>query len=112
MPLVEQYLPLAGIRPYDVAAIATFEEMSEAAVAVVETELDGKRFLVGESVSLADYFCAGIISLGFQFFYGKDWRDSHPNVVRWYAGVVESDVYKAVMEKAEFIDEPKFGKRE
>lgn len=111
VPLVEQYLPLAGIRPYDESAIANFEKMSEAAIAVVEDELNGKRFLVGDSVSLADYFCAGIISLGFQFFYGKDWRARHPNVVRWYAGVVELEAYEAVTDKVDWIDNPKFANR-
>ncbi|KAF9697018.1 hypothetical protein EKO04_005134 [Ascochyta lentis] len=108
LPLVERYLPLAGIRPYDATAVATFEKMSEAAVAVIEADLEGKTFLVGESVTLADYFCAGVISLGFEFFYGKEWRKSHPNVVRWYAGVVELESYKAVIEKMEWIEEPKF----
>jgi elongation factor 1-gamma len=111
VPLVERYLPLAGIRPYDASTVATFERMSEAAVAVVETELEGQTFLVGKSISLADYFCAGIISLGFDFFYDKKWRESHPNVVRWYASVVELEPYKAVTGKVEWLEEPKFGGR-
>jgi glutathione S-transferase len=108
IPLVERYLPLAGIRPYDSAAAATFEAMSEAAVAVVEAELEGKTFLVGDRVSLADYFCAGLISLGFAIFYGREWRTRHPNVVRWYEGVVGLEAYQAVTEKVEWIEEPKF----
>lgn len=111
IPLVERYLPLAGIRPYDHSAAAAFEAMAEAAVAVVEEELEGKTFLVGDRATLADYFCAGMISLGFAFFYGRDWRANHPNIVRWYRGVVELDAYQAVTEKVDWNAEPKFASK-
>lgn len=107
IPIVEMYLPLAGIRSYNSETVDTFERMGEAAVAVVEDELQGKSFLVGESVTLADYFCAGIITMGFQLFYGKEWRHDHPNVTRWYRGIIELPTYASVTEKLEFLDEPK-----
>ncbi|KAI9040690.1 glutathione S-transferase psoE [Aspergillus affinis] len=106
-PLVEKYLPLVGIRPYNKETVDMFANMAQAAVDVVEEHLDGKTFLVGEEISLADTFCAGIISLGFMFFYGKEWRQANPNVSRWFEHIISQPIYSAVTEKVEFLDEPK-----
>ena len=43
---------------------------------------DGRAFLCGEAITLADYFASGILSLG--DVIGCDFA-SWPNVVRWYA---------------------------
>lgn len=106
-PLVEQYLPLVGIRPYNQESVDTFAKMAQAAVSVVEEHLDGKDFLVGDGLTLADIFCAGIITLGFQFFYGRAWREANPNITHWYKNIISQPIYSAVTEKVEFLEEPK-----
>lgn len=107
IPIVEQYLPLVGIRPYNKEAVDNWAKMTQAAVNVVEEELDNKSFLVGEDITLADIFCAGIISIGFQFFYGKAWRQANPNVSRWYEYIANQPIYSDVTAKFEFLEEPK-----
>lgn len=106
-PLVEQFLPLVGIRPYSKESVDGFAHMAEMAVSVVEEHLDGRSFLVGEGLTLADVFCAGIISLGFHFFYGRAWRDANPNLTRWYQNITSQPIYSAVTEKVDFLEEPK-----
>lgn len=107
IPIVEQYLPLVGIRPYDKEYVNDYAKMAQAAVDVVEEHLNRKNFLVGEDITLADIFCAGIIGLGFQFFYGKAWRQANPNVSRWYEYIINQPIYSAVTQKFEFLEEPK-----
>lgn len=109
IPMVEMYLPLVGIRPYSKDAVDTYRKMTQAAVDVVEEHLNNntRNFLVGEEITLADIFCAGIIAFGFQFFYGRAWREANPNVSRWYEGVVDMPVYSAVTKKTELLEEPK-----
>ncbi|KAL8780323.1 MAG: hypothetical protein Q9213_006521 [Squamulea squamosa] len=107
IPMVEQYLQLVGIRPYNKDTVDTYDKMTQAAVDVVEEHLNGKNFLVGEDLTLADIFCAGIIAFGFQFFYGRSWRQANPNVTRWYQSIANQSIYSAVTQKVEFLEEPK-----
>lgn len=107
MPIVEEYLALIGIIPYNKESVEKYEMMAQAAINVVEEHLQTNSFLVGESVTLADIFCAGIIALGFQFFYGKAWREANPNVSRWYKTIIHQPIYAAVTDKFEFLEEPK-----
>ncbi|KID73883.1 Glutathione S-transferase psoE [Metarhizium brunneum] len=107
MPIVEEYLALIGIIPYNKESVEKYEMMAQAAINVVEEHLQTNSFLVGESATLADIFCAGIIALGFQFFYGKAWREANPNVSRWYKTIIHQPIYAAVTDKFEFLEEPK-----
>ncbi|KAL8885286.1 MAG: hypothetical protein Q9215_006835 [Flavoplaca cf. flavocitrina] len=107
IPMVEQYLPLTGIRPYNKDTVTTYAKMTQAAVDVVEEHLTKQTFLVGEDLTLADIFCAGIIAFGFQFFYGRSWREANPNVSRWYQDIVNQPMYSAVTRKVELLEEPK-----
>ena len=105
--MTQMLLPQLGIIPYDKDQVELFTKMTQRSVDVVEEYLQDRKFLVGEQLSLADLFCAGNISLGFQFFYGKAWRQQNPNVSRWYEMVCHQPIYDAVTEKFQLLDEPK-----
>ncbi|KAI1737457.1 putative glutathione S-transferase [Xylaria scruposa] len=107
MPMSQQLLPLIGILPYNKDQVEFFTNMTQRSVDVVEEYMQDRAFLVGEELSLADLFCAGIISLGFEYFYGKAWREANPNVSRWYEMICHEPVYAAVTEDFHLIDEPK-----
>ncbi len=107
IPMVEQYLPLVGIRPYNKDTVDMYDKMTQAAVDVVEEHLNNRSFLVGEDLTLADIFCASIIAFGFQFFYGRSWRQGNPNVSRWYQAIFNQPIYSAVTGKVELLEEPK-----
>ncbi|KAJ0414067.1 glutathione S-transferase [Aspergillus carlsbadensis] len=105
--MTQQLLPQLGVIPYDKDQVELFTNMTERSVGVVEEYLQDRVFLVGDRLSLADLFCAGNISLGFQFFYGKAWRQQHPNVSRWYEMVCHQPIYAAVTDQFQLLDEPK-----
>ncbi|KAH8728071.1 hypothetical protein GQ44DRAFT_737780 [Phaeosphaeriaceae sp. PMI808] len=75
------------------------------AVHVFEEHFLTHTYLVGERLTLADLFAAGILARGFQYFFDKQWRDSNPNVTRWYETVCNQASYAAVAGKLEFITE-------
>jgi elongation factor 1-gamma len=105
--MTQQLLPQLGVIPYDKDQVELFTNMTQRSVDVVEEYLQDRTFLVGDKLSLADIFCAGNISLGFQFFYGKAWRQQNPNLSRWYEMVCHQPIYAAVTEKFQLLDEPK-----
>lgn len=108
VPIVEQYLMLVGIRPFNEETAETWNQMAQKTVAVVEEDLQDRDYLVGESLTLADLFCAGIITLGFQFFYGREWRQANPNVSRWFRNIIDQPIFSAALtEKVIFLDEPR-----
>jgi elongation factor 1-gamma len=100
------YLPLLGRSPYNKKAVEESQKLSEKVVAVVEEHLLSNTFLVGERITLADLFSAGIITRGFQYFYGKDWRQTHPNTARWYETVINQPIWTATTPKLELLAAP------
>lgn len=96
---------MIGRDPYNKKNVDDSAKKAEAAIAVVEKHLLTNTYLVGERITLSDLFAAGIVSRGFEFVYGKEWRDSHPNVTRWYSTVYNQPIYSAVVDKLNFIDE-------
>ncbi|KAL8909622.1 MAG: hypothetical protein Q9207_000120 [Kuettlingeria erythrocarpa] len=99
------FRPLIGRDPFIKKSVEDSKKAAQQAVKVLEEHLWVNTFLVGERLSLADLFTAGIISRGFQYFYDKNWRAEHPNVTRWFETVYNQPIYSAVVDKLQFIDE-------
>lgn len=106
-PLSQQYLPLLGRTPYNKKAVEDAAAVSKKSTDALENYLRDTTFLVGERITLADIFAAGILTRGFQFFYGKEWRQANPNITRWFETIVNQPIFTAVAEKLEFLETPK-----
>ncbi|OTB05759.1 hypothetical protein M426DRAFT_10208 [Hypoxylon sp. CI-4A] len=105
--LAAWYRPLLGADPYNKKGVDDAAKTAEKVVAIVEKHLLHNTYLVGERITLADLFAAGIISRGFQYFFDKKWRSEHPNVTRWYETVYNQPIYLDVSKPLEFLDTPK-----
>ncbi|KAL2162789.1 hypothetical protein VTH06DRAFT_6625 [Thermothelomyces fergusii] len=101
------FRPLLGRDPYNKKAVDEAAKAVGEVVAVIETHLRDNTYLVGERITLADIFGAGLISRGFEYFFDKEWRQQNPNVSRWYETVYNQPIYSAVVPPFEFIDTPK-----
>ncbi|KAL8958838.1 MAG: hypothetical protein Q9193_004181 [Seirophora villosa] len=99
------FRPIIGRDPFNKKSVDDSKKAAQQAVKVLEQHLWVNTFLVGERLSLADLFTAGIISRGFQYFYDKKWRADNPNVTRWFETVYNQPIYSAVVDKLQFIDE-------
>ncbi|XXG96073.1 elongation factor EF-1 gamma subunit [Hypoxylon texense] len=99
------WIPLIKTHLYNEKVV---EESSKAAlklIGVVEDHLHTNTYLVGEQISLADLFAAGIISRGFQYFFDKRWREKNPNITRWCENVHNEPIFPALEYKLTYIDE-------
>jgi elongation factor 1-gamma len=70
------------------------------AVKVLENHLKGKKFLVGESVSIADITIASVLSLSFRLFFDEKTRQTISNVTEWYKNVSSIPAFQSVLGKA------------
>lgn len=100
------YRPLLGKDPYNKKAVEESAKKAQKAVDVVEKHLLNNTFLVGERITLADLFAAGIASRGFQFFFDKKWREENPNVTRWFKTVTAQPIFADVATKLTLLDTP------
>lgn len=103
-PLGDRYLPLLGRAPYNKQAVDEAAKASEKVVDTIEKYLIKNTYLVGERLTLADLFCAGLISRGFEFFYDKQWRQAHPATTRWYETIINQPIYSDIVGKVELLD--------
>ena len=104
-PLGNWFRPLIGRDPYNKKSVDEASKNALKAVSVLEEHLLVHTYLVGERITLADLFTASIVSRGFQYTFGKQWREENPNVTRWYETVYNQPIYSAIAGKLEFIDE-------
>ncbi|KAF2008928.1 hypothetical protein BU24DRAFT_437478 [Aaosphaeria arxii CBS 175.79] len=99
------FRPIIGRDPYNKKNVDEASKAALKAVHAVEEHLLTHTYLVGERLTLADYFTASILARGFQYFFDKAWRAENPNVTRWYETVYNQSSFSAVAGKLEFIEE-------
>ena len=99
------FRPLVGRDPYNKKNVEEASQSALKAVSVLNEHLLVHTYLVGERITLADLFTAGLISRGFEFFFDKQWREESPNVTRWYETVCNQPIYSDITGKLDFIDE-------
>ena len=99
------FRPLVGRDPYNKKHVDEAQAAANKALSVVEQHLHINTYLVGERITLADLFAAGIIHRGFQFVLDSKWRTEHPNITRWYTTIHNQTMYSAVMPDMKLIDE-------
>lgn len=100
------FRPIIGRDPYNKKNVEDSMKGAYQTVDVLEKHLLVNTFLVGERITLADFFAVSVVARGFQYLFGKTWRQENPNVTRWYETVYNQPAYAAVAEKITFIDEP------
>lgn len=103
-PLGSWFRPLVGREAYNKKHIEESMHATLKALSVLEEHLLVNTYLVGERVTLADLFVAGLLYRGFQYLFDKKWRAENPNVTRWYETIVNQPMYSAVAEKLPFIE--------
>ncbi|CCD25120.1 translation elongation factor EF1B gamma NDAI_0E03030 [Naumovozyma dairenensis CBS 421] len=104
--IIRAFGPLRGDVPYNKkkvdAALVKIEEM----VTIFEARLRNYTYLATESISLADLVCAAIFTRGFNYLFGKQWRDEHPIIMRWFNTIIASPILKDEYVDFKFIDVP------
>jgi elongation factor 1-gamma len=104
--LARQFAPLLGKEPYNKKNVDEAAKDVAKIFDVVEAHLLEHTFLVGERITLADLFSAGIVTRGFQYFFDKTWRAAHPATTRWFLTVTNQPIYSDVADKLELLEKP------
>jgi elongation factor 1-gamma len=60
-------------------------------LAFIEKHLGEKKFLVGDSLSIADLSLASNVSVVFGVMFGEGQRKKYPNTLNWYNSIVASN---------------------
>lgn len=92
--------PIIGRRPFVQAEVDESMKQTNKRIDILDKHLEGRSYLVGDRLSLADMFVVGVVAGGFMFFFDQAWRESHPNVTRWFLNVYEQPIYAEVAGKA------------
>ncbi|KAI9934098.1 hypothetical protein ASPWEDRAFT_168376 [Aspergillus wentii DTO 134E9] len=99
------YRPLMGLDGYNKKNV---DEASKAALkntAVLESHLTANTYLVGERITLADFFTASLLTRAFATVLDKTFRSENPSVTRWYNTIVNQPAFKAVVPNPVFAEE-------
>ncbi|KAK4988537.1 elongation factor EF-1 gamma subunit [Elasticomyces elasticus] len=102
--LARWFRPLIGRDPFNKKTIDDSQKATSESVKVFEEHFLVNTYLVGERLTLADLFTAGLLARGFQYFFDAEWRKAHPSVTRWYETVCNQPIYAEVAGKLEFIE--------
>jgi elongation factor 1-gamma len=92
-----------GMIPYEQAAWDQKLAALDRALKRMEVGLKGKKFLVGEQLTLADISAASALHFAFKTVIDAKWRESLPAVVDWFNNVLASEGPKD-WPAAEFVD--------
>ena len=103
--------PLIGRSPFnkqglDDAMAGTLQRMQilEKHLSDKGNGVDNTLILVGESLSLADLFVAGVVAGGFRFFFDNTWRKEHESVTRWFEYVSTQPILVNVAGKPVMVE--------
>lgn len=93
-----------GIAPFDQSTETKALARLEFALDVLEKHLDGRKWLVGEELTLADLTGASSLLWAFMHIIDASERKRFPNVVAWYLRTIETDEVKEVFGPPNLID--------
>ncbi|KAI5291525.1 hypothetical protein KEM52_000139 [Ascosphaera acerosa] len=96
--------PLKGMRPYNKKLVEESKLACTQLFALVERHLTANQFLVGERLSLADYFLAALLPFGFGTVLDEAWRNANPAVFRWFETVAAQPAFKAAVPEVVFCE--------
>lgn len=90
-------MPLFGVAPYSPEGVEMAKKQTAQVIQILEDHLQDRRYLVADCLTLADPFCAGLVSFGFANVFDKGWRAHFPCFTAWYEMVTSLAMYRAVM---------------
>lgn len=64
------------------------------AVQILDKSLNGKHYLVGDSLTIADIAIASILSIGFRLVFDEAVRNTFPRATEWYKLVYDTPAFK------------------
>ncbi|KAI1399036.1 elongation factor 1-gamma [Hypoxylon fuscum] len=104
-PIMAWINPVIGKGPSSPEILAAAEKNNEGMVSVVEKALEGKQYLVGDQLTIADLFVVSAITRGYQFVFTKKWAAAHPAIHEWYMRLKNDPIWKKIDGEPYVLDE-------
>ncbi|KAI2601890.1 elongation factor 1-gamma [Hypoxylon sp. NC1633] len=104
-PIMAWIGPASGKSPSSPEMLAAAEKNSQGVISVLEKALDGKQFLVGDQLTIADLFVVAAISRGYQVVFTKKWAAAHPVVHEWYMRLKGDPIWEKIDGKPYVLEE-------
>jgi elongation factor 1-gamma len=96
--------PCLGIMQYNKQNTERAKEDIKAALAVLNTHLLTRTYLVGERISLADITVACYLVELYRLVFDAEFRKPFPNVNRWFNTLINQPQFKAVLGNVAFCE--------
>ncbi|KZF19601.1 elongation factor EF-1 gamma subunit [Xylona heveae TC161] len=109
-PIMAWINPVVGKAPSSPEILAAAEANNEKLISVLEKTLHGKKYLVGDNLTLADLFVVAALARGYQFIFTKKFAEAHPNIHEYYLRVRSIPEYVKTNGEAYVLDEIAFKK--
>jgi elongation factor 1-gamma len=88
-----------GWSPLDRVQYATMENGLLRVMAVLHEHLQGRKYFVGEEISIADLGIAVMLSLLFKLVLDEEMRQRYSNVTEWYKRISSLPAFETVLGK-------------
>ncbi len=86
--------PLTGRVPYNKKSVdAASEKLDNFISLTFEPHLTKNTYLVGEKVTYADIANFALLSRGFEYLFGADWKKKFPATTRWWNTISKNAVF-------------------
>jgi elongation factor 1-gamma len=95
-PIMAWINPVIGKAPSSPEILAAAEASSEYLVSVVEKAVTGRKFIVGDSLTIADLFLIAAIARGYQFVFAKAWAAKHPAIHEYYMSIKSDAIWRKI----------------
>ncbi|PLB53901.1 elongation factor 1-gamma [Aspergillus steynii IBT 23096] len=104
-PIMAWINPVIGKAPSSPDILANAEKVSEPMLAVVERAIGGgRKYLVGDVLTLADLFIVTALARGYQFVFDKAWTEKHPALHEYYWAIKSDAIWTKVDGKPYVLD--------
>lgn len=104
--LAQIFGPIKGDVPFNKKSFDKASGYVEEIAGIFEERLQEHTYLVTEDITLADLVATAVMTRGFNYVFGKEWRSKHPATVRWFNTVRASKFLKEEFKDFEFIEKP------
>jgi elongation factor 1-gamma len=96
--------PVIGIMQYNKQNTERAKEDIKTALAVLNTHLLTRTYLVGERISLADISVATYLVELYRLVFDAEFRKPYPNVNRWFTTLVNQPQFNAILGNVTFAE--------
>jgi len=97
LPATLWFYPVIGYMPFNASTTAKAKEDLKKALAVLESHLTYRSYLVGNKVTLADITVVSTLLYPMKIVLSPEFRNQFPCVMRWFNTCVNQTEFKAVV---------------